>query len=297
MFSACPMQLRMATLVSGLLVGLAGGCVKVPTPGVYKLDIQQGNVVTEEMLARLEPDMEKRKVRFLLGTPLITDTFNQDRWDYVYSLREGGGDLTQQHIVLIFEDDRLKHIEGDADNSAIDVPPEPKPETVVSVPDQKPDGIFGIGSWFGTDETRVPRKKPPPGDGDFDEEEGGFFANIFGGEDEAVTTAPAQSEESAVDDDQPNETMEETQTGESIATPEESLEEYDQNTATVDEESEDEDGFFARLKKKLEGSGEEQVEALAPDSPAETEDEEGFFERLSNQFGLDAPLEPSDTKN
>ena len=292
------MPLRAATLASALLVGLAGGCVKVPTPGVYKLDIQQGNVVTEEMLARLKPDMEKRKVRFLLGTPLITDTFNEDRWDYVYSLQEGGGDLTQQHIFLIFEDNRLKRIEGDADNSAIDVPPEPKPETVVSVPDQKPDGILGIGSWFGTDETRVPRKKPPPGDDDFDEEEGGFFANIFGSEDEAVTTEePSQPEESAVDDDQAIEAMEETQTLESIATPEESNEEYDQNTATVDEESEDKDGFFARLKKKLAGSDEEQVEAQTPDSPAETDDEEGFFERLSDQFGLDAPLEPSDTKN
>ena len=176
MFPAGPMQLRAFALISGLLVVLAGGCVKVPTPEVYKLDIQQGNVVTEEMLARLEPNMEKRKVRFLLGTPLVIDTFNEDRWDYVYSFQAGGGDRIQQHIVLIFEGDRLKRIEGDADNSAIDVSTEPKPEIVVSVPDQEPDGIFGgIGDWFGTDETRIPRKKPPPDDGDFEGEDEGVF--------------------------------------------------------------------------------------------------------------------------
>ncbi len=298
MLSTRPPQLLMFTLVTGLLVGLVGGCIKVPTPGVYKLDIQQGNVVTKDMLARLEPNMERRKVRFLLGTPLIIDTFNADRWDYIYSFQEGGGERTQQHIVLIFEDNLLKRIEGDADESAIDVSPESKPETVVSVPDQESEGIFGgIGGWFGTDETRVPRKKPPPDDGDSEEVEEGFFANIFSSDGEAVSNQPAETEESVTDDVQPIETQEEAEAEDSLATPEESLDGYDQNTTSVDEETGDKDGFFARLKKKFDGSTEEETEVQASDSAAEKDDEKGFFQRLSDQFGLDAPLESPETKD
>ena len=223
----------------------------MPTPGVYKLDIQQGNVVTGDMLARLEPGMEKRKVRFLLGTPLVADTFNEDRWDYLYSFQEGGGDRSQQHIVLIFEDDRLAGVEGDADNSAINLPPTPKPETVVSVPDQEPEGIFGIGSWFGTDETRVPRKKPPPSDEYVLEEEEGFFASIFDRADEEESTPPAEGETSTIEDAQPLESQEETELERSFTSSEQLPEAEGEDATTEVGEAPDDEGFFARLKDKF----------------------------------------------
>ena len=111
------------------LIGM-GGCSylpKVPTPklpklgvpkltgfpGVYKIDIQQGNVITQEMVDQLKPGMTKRQVQFVMGTPLIMDTFNQKRWDYVYSLQPGGKKRGQESVALYFENDRLSHFEGD----------------------------------------------------------------------------------------------------------------------------------------------------------------------------------------
>ena len=64
---------------------LLAGCSAPNLPGIYRMDIQQGNVITADMLTRLEPRMTKRKVRFVLGTPLISDPFNDNRWDYVYT--------------------------------------------------------------------------------------------------------------------------------------------------------------------------------------------------------------------
>lgn len=298
-------QLVALVLGLGLLASLATGCVSVPTPGVYKLDIQQGNVVTEDMLARLEPNMEKRKVRFLLGTPLVADTFNVDRWDYIYSFQEGGGKRSQKHIVLIFADDRLLRVEGDADNSAIEAEPAPKLETVVSVPDQEPEGIFGgIGSWFGTDETRVPRQKPPPGDDDSDQDDG-FFATIFDGDSQSDSIEIPAPEVPVTTDDVESSGAEQATVFEQ---PVESAEEYDQNITTgdttTDIQEDGDDGFFARLKKKFSG-GDDIVEASdgdpeateASDSTVEEDDEPGFFERLSGQFGLDAPAESRQEKD
>lgn len=83
---------------------------------VYKIDIQQGNDITEEMVAQLEVGMSKRDVTRILGLPLITDPFNKDRWDYYYSLREGKSGETIQHIAsLRFEGDRLSEIHSSFD--------------------------------------------------------------------------------------------------------------------------------------------------------------------------------------
>ena len=137
-------------------------CSKIPTPGVYKIDIQQGNVVTSDMLGKLSLGMEKRKVRFIMGTPLVSHTFSPDRWDYIYSFQEGGGQRSQRHIVLLFEDELLSEVIGDvALQAPSDENEEPtEPETIVSVPDQPPAGLLGgIGSFFDDDDTRVPRVK------------------------------------------------------------------------------------------------------------------------------------------
>src|SRR5690606_17744119 len=56
-------------------------------PGVYKIDIQQGNVVTQDMINQLRPGMTRRQVRFIMGNPMITDTFHPNRWDYLYSIQ------------------------------------------------------------------------------------------------------------------------------------------------------------------------------------------------------------------
>ena len=87
-------------------------------PGLqpYRMDIQQGNVVTQEMVAKLKPGMTRQQVRFVMGTPPIADTFHQDRWDYVYYLNKGGRVVEHRRIVLLFDGDTLKRIEGELAN-------------------------------------------------------------------------------------------------------------------------------------------------------------------------------------
>ena len=73
-------------------------------PGVYRIDIPQGNVITQEMVDQLRPGLNKRQVTFILGTPLIRDTFDQDRWDYLYSYQPGGGERVQERITVFFDE-------------------------------------------------------------------------------------------------------------------------------------------------------------------------------------------------
>lgn len=105
---------KVALLLSSMLV--ASACSYLPSlqfPGVYKIDIQQGNIITQEMVDQLRPGMTKRQVTFVMGTPLVRDPFNQDRWDYVYSYQPGGGVRGQERITMYFENDLLVNFTGD----------------------------------------------------------------------------------------------------------------------------------------------------------------------------------------
>lgn len=80
---------------------------------LHRIDIQQGNLVTQDMLDKLELQMPAHKVRFVMGTPLIMDTFHQNRWDYIYIIQPAYKKAQQRHITLVFdENQRLKKIEG-----------------------------------------------------------------------------------------------------------------------------------------------------------------------------------------
>jgi outer membrane protein assembly factor BamE len=79
----------------------------------YRMDVQQGNVVTQEMMAKVQPGMTRSQVRFALGTPLITDVFHDDRWDYVYLYQKAGVVTEHRKIVVRFKGDQLVSIEGD----------------------------------------------------------------------------------------------------------------------------------------------------------------------------------------
>jgi outer membrane protein assembly factor BamE (lipoprotein component of BamABCDE complex) len=102
-------QLKRVGIV--LVVLLATGCA---FPGVYRIDIPQGNIITQDMVDQLRPGLTKRQVTFILGTPLIRDTFDQDRWDYLYSYQPGGGERAQERLAVFFDDNgELTHFEGD----------------------------------------------------------------------------------------------------------------------------------------------------------------------------------------
>jgi outer membrane protein assembly factor BamE len=89
----------------------------------YRIDIQQGNFVSQEMVAQLKRGMTKEQVRFVLGTPLLTDIFHADRWDYVYLLDRPGAPQAQRHLAVFFENDRLARLESDVVAAAGDKEP------------------------------------------------------------------------------------------------------------------------------------------------------------------------------
>lgn len=79
----------------------------------YRIDVRQGNYVTQDMVAKLKPGMTRDQVRFALGTPLVADMFHADRWDYVYRFQPGRGETQLRRIVVIFDEGKLARIGGD----------------------------------------------------------------------------------------------------------------------------------------------------------------------------------------
>lgn len=97
-----------------------GGCslsqLKLPElkiPRVYKLSVQQGNVITQEMVDRLKPGMTRNQVEFVMGKPVLGDPFNDDQWVYIYTLEVPDYFNQVFKMVLAFEDDTLATISGD----------------------------------------------------------------------------------------------------------------------------------------------------------------------------------------
>lgn len=100
-----------------LIVLIALACTAcgtaLPTIKPFKMDIQQGNVVTSKMLLQLRPGMTKSQVRYIMGTPLIQDSFHGNRWDYAYQMREQGKVIEQRRVILEFENELLAKVRGD----------------------------------------------------------------------------------------------------------------------------------------------------------------------------------------
>ncbi len=89
-----------------------GACSITDWSLVHRIDVQQGNVITQDVINRLEPGMTRRQVQFVAGSPMVADVFHQDRWDYLYHLKTGTGKVTREHVSLYFEDDALVSISG-----------------------------------------------------------------------------------------------------------------------------------------------------------------------------------------
>ncbi|HRE16683.1 MAG TPA: outer membrane protein assembly factor BamE [Rhodocyclaceae bacterium] len=81
----------------------------------YRIDIQQGNVITQEMVSQLKPGQTRDQVRFVLGTPMLTDVFHADRWDYLYRYQNGRTGAVEQRRFSVFfdKDGRLERATGD----------------------------------------------------------------------------------------------------------------------------------------------------------------------------------------
>jgi outer membrane protein assembly factor BamE len=89
----------------------------------YRIEIQQGNYVTQEMVEQLKPGLTPDQVRFIVGTPLVNDIFHKDRWDYVFMRQPAnGGEVEVRRTAVFFEDGKLTRVEGSVEMSAASLP-------------------------------------------------------------------------------------------------------------------------------------------------------------------------------
>lgn len=98
-------------------VGMLAGCAGF---GVHRIDIQQGNLVTQEQVARVKPGMSRNDVKNTLGTPLLQDVFHANRWDYYFTNDQAtnygpfGREKQKYHVTILFENEKVAKIEGQA---------------------------------------------------------------------------------------------------------------------------------------------------------------------------------------
>jgi outer membrane protein assembly factor BamE len=104
-------KMRIFLLVLSLLVTACSS--SLPSIKPYKMPIQQGNLVTSKMMMQLKPGMTKTQVRFVMGTPLINDSFHKDQWDYFYQMEKDGAIIEKRRVILMFEKDLLAKVKGD----------------------------------------------------------------------------------------------------------------------------------------------------------------------------------------
>jgi outer membrane protein assembly factor BamE len=111
--------MRLPALI--IAAALLSGCV-------YKIDVEQGNFVTTDLVEKLKPGMTKAQVKLILGTPLLSDVFHADRWDYYFDNAKGGKGLAHKRLTVLFKDDKLASFTGDAN------PPLPPPTRTSAEP-------------------------------------------------------------------------------------------------------------------------------------------------------------------
>lgn len=218
---------RPASLTSVLLCALLlASCSRLPLPDkdnlplVYKIDIPQGNVVTQDMLALLKPGMPKDKVRFIMGTPLIVDTFHSDRWDYIYSFQEGGGEREQRKISLFFKDNALTRVEGDVKPADAPLKVQKHSDVTVTVPGEAEPSLLDrvkASVGLGDEESAPPLKS----------------------DDDKTTT----KDKPGTAGKHPDKAAEADKPVASITVP--------PDTVTAEEEKEQKKGFFGRLLEKM----------------------------------------------
>jgi outer membrane protein assembly factor BamE len=109
-----------------VLLPFLAGCGSLPEFNLeaflnpWKIDVRQGNYVTQTMVSQLKPGQTRDQVRTILGSPLIADTFHADRWDYVYRFAKQGGaaGVIDRRLTVFFKDNKLTRVAGDVVASA-----------------------------------------------------------------------------------------------------------------------------------------------------------------------------------
>jgi outer membrane protein assembly factor BamE len=117
------MQKPLIPLILALNCALLSGCANWEFPWVYRINVDQGNIITQEKVNQLKPGMSREQVKFVMGSPLLTDTFHDDRWDYLYTLRDRDNKNTKHRLTVVFAGDKLAQLSGDFMPQAEAVPP------------------------------------------------------------------------------------------------------------------------------------------------------------------------------
>jgi outer membrane protein assembly factor BamE len=114
----------------GLIATAITGCSfpELKMPRVHKISVQQGNLITQEMVDQLKPGMTRSQVAYIMGEPIFRSTFRDDRWDYVYTLNVPGYFEREMKMSLYFEDDALAYFTGDLSPSEAAETPEGETE-------------------------------------------------------------------------------------------------------------------------------------------------------------------------
>jgi outer membrane protein assembly factor BamE len=160
-----------APLLAAAVAVVLSGCSTMTAPfdtwmpyisqfGVYKIDINQGNFLSQDMVDKLKEGQTKQQVRLVLGTPLITSVFRENRWDYTYEFRRNGRVETHRQFTVYFKDDLLTRWEGD------ELPKSVQELNRVAATKALPDDPFGddggfvgkIIDWF----NRIGNPSAPP---------------------------------------------------------------------------------------------------------------------------------------
>ena len=177
-----------------LLALLLAGCSASTIPlSPHKIDIQQGNYVTQDMVDKLKPGMTRAQVRFALGTPLVVDLFRNDRWDYVYVYQKGGAVTEHRRLAVFFKEDRLDRVEGDVVPARPVEKPKPAPAAAAPKPDasaapqvQSPPPASELTTTSGEPVAQPAPPEPVKAEGGADkpkpaqpEEERGFFGRML----------------------------------------------------------------------------------------------------------------------
>ena len=159
-------KMRIFLLVLSLLVTACSS--SLPSIKPYKMPIQQGNLVTSKMMMQLKPGMTKTQVRFVMGTPLISDSFHKDQWDYFYQMEKDGAIIEKRRVTLMFEKDLLVKVKGDVIPAAQnkneerqEVAPQRNNEANQK-PVQKEKGMLDrLKFWENDEEKPAPKIVPP----------------------------------------------------------------------------------------------------------------------------------------
>jgi outer membrane protein assembly factor BamE len=149
---------RLAVLCAvALATGLTAGCQTLETYmpvvtqfGVYKIDVNQGNFLSQDMVDKLKTGMTKPQVRATLGTPLISSAFRDSRWDYVYEFSRQGKVREHRQFTAYFSDDKLARWEGDEmPQSVVELNRAASDKAMPRLPDADDQGFFAkIFDWF-----------------------------------------------------------------------------------------------------------------------------------------------------